>query len=139
MMNDVTPAGSRFGRNALSMVLGSAASQGLLFVSLLLFARLYEPEAIGLHALVVSMTGLFVTLATLRLDLALVLDRHREPARQVAGQVMIQSLVVAAFVAVALIWSGDSLQRLLAGDVDSRLWVGLLPLMIVTGAAYQIG
>lgn len=128
-----------FRENALRMVLGTAASQGILFLSLMLFARLYGPEAIGLQAIFVSVGGLLATLASLRLDLALVLERSDSQARWVGAQALLQGLAMALVVGAVVGVFGDEIRGRLTSDVESAAWLVLLPLSAMTGVALQVG
>lgn len=134
-----SPSSTGFGRNAAWMVIGTGASQGLVLVSLLVFARLYGPAAIGIQALYVSIAGLLVTLASLRLDLALVLERSDGRARWVGFQAVVQAVAVAVVVGIALLIAGSSIGAVLASDTSSHLWLALLPLACVLGVSMQVG
>ena len=135
----MTGRSAPFRRNAAIMVAGTALSQGLVFLGLVVLAHLYGPDAIGIQALFMSISGLLVTLASLRLDLALVLEKSDSDARSVGTQAIVQAVVLGALVALVIGLFGGQIGQLLTRQSDSHTWLYLVPLSIVTGVAYQVG
>lgn len=132
------PAGG-FRRNAIVMVVGSAASQGLALAVMPVLTRIYPPEALGAQALFISAGAALTVVATLRFDLAVVLPREERSAMRLLALGLYQSLALAmAVVAVAVIASGE-LRRHFTPDVDSSTWVWLLGPLVLMSAALQLG
>jgi O-antigen/teichoic acid export membrane protein len=117
--------GPSFARNALVMLVGSIVAQGLAVAVMPVLTRLYSPEAIGLQALFVSVSGAVVFIATLRLDLAVVLPQDSRTAGRLAALVLLQAVGVAA-VLVAL-------------AVPGLDWLALLAPMVLFGAVFWAG
>ena len=74
----------KFLYNVTLLTGGTAVGQGLFILLSPLLSRLYSPEAFGVFGVFVSTTGLLVSVATLRYELAIPLPSREEDARALA-------------------------------------------------------
>lgn len=81
--------------NARVMLGGFAIAQFLPILVAPLLTRLYAPEAFGLLTLFMSCLSVLVVLATLRLDLALVMTDQREDAKSLVAIVLFNTALIA--------------------------------------------
>lgn len=132
-------SGSGFLRNSLLMFGGAAGSQLLTFLVMPLLTRLFPPEAIGVHALVVSASGALVVIATLRLDLALVLPEDDGVAARLWWLGFYQGVATSFVVVVVALVAGDWIAASLAPEVSSSAWVWLLAPMVLAAVVTQMG
>ncbi len=126
-----------FVRNARVMLLGFALAQAMPLLASPFLTRLYAPEAFGLQALFVSWATVLTVVATMRMDLALVLAKDEREAGQLTGLVLVQlgvllgvlTLLAAVFAPAVARWSGQT------GHV---LWVWSLLPMVAGLVAVQV-
>ena len=76
---------SSFAANVLKLVTGSVIAQGLGVLAAPVIARLFAPEAFGVAALFVSITGIIGVVACLRYELAIMLPKTDEEAANLLG------------------------------------------------------
>ena len=133
------PASERpFGHNVFIMLLGTVAAQGIAIGVMPVLTRLYPPEAVGLQALFVSASTSLVIVATLRLDLAIVLPRAEHLSVHLVTLVSYQAWAVGSLVLiVSLLWTSE-ISGLISPTGDER-WLLLLGPMVIFGALTQIG
>lgn len=131
--------GRGFTRDALVMVVGSVAAQGVIVLSMPILSRLYSPEAIGIQALFMSVAGLLTVLATLRLDLAVVLPRDPAKARSILSVGTYQAIFVAAMVGSAALVAAEHMGRSLSPEVASTAWIWMLAPMVIAMTIVQMG
>jgi lipopolysaccharide exporter len=133
------PAGPRanhkaasFAGDTLKLVSGTVFAQVLSLVASPVLARLYGPEAFGVSALFVSITGLVSVVLCLRYELAIMLPKTDEEAANLfAGSLAIAFLM--SLLTVPIVWlSRPLIVRLMnAPELAPYLW--LLPLITFFG------
>jgi len=74
-----------FVKNVLTLITGSALSQIIIYVSILLLTRLFSTEIFGIYILFSSATLILKPLATLQYELAIVLTKKDEDAINLLG------------------------------------------------------
>jgi len=125
-----------FAKNAKVMLVGFALAQALPLLASPLLTRLFSAEAFGLQTLFVSWATVLGVLATLRLDLAIVLARDRREAGQIVALAALQTL----FVTVVVFALAATLGGAIAGSTghpDHVAWVWALIPMLVAMSATQ--
>lgn len=127
-----------FARSAVVMLVGSILAQGLAVAVLPILTRLYSPEAIGLQALFVSVSGVMVFVATMRLDLAVVLPQDPRTASRLVALVFFQAVVVGLLV-LLLAAPGLRVLREVVPGSPSQVWLCFLAPMILFGAIFWAG
>jgi lipopolysaccharide exporter len=100
---------------------GSIIARVIAFLSLLMVSRLYGPEDFGPWAIVVAVSGFLVPLATLRLELALVLPRSSRDASLVAIAAALQTIGIGIVTSLIVLVSGEPL----------RIWLHLPSTIVV--------
>lgn len=127
-----------FARSAVVMLVGSMVAQGLAVAVMPVLTRLYSPEAIGLQALFVSISGVLVFVATLRLDLAVVLPKESRTASRLVALVFLQAVVVALLVLMLASPGLTAVRDVLPGP-PTQVWLCFLAPMILCGAVFWAG
>lgn len=141
------PGNRRFSADALVMIVGTGLSQALLLCVMPIVTRLYTPEAISLHAMLVAVAAPTVVFATMRLDLAIVIARDSAEvdriARAVCTQVGVVSLGLLILTPVigphlfATIEDGSAGFRWMAALAVSVFFLSLM--QIASGSATRLG
>lgn len=100
-------------RHILVLVSGTAIAQIVAFAASLITARLFTPEVFGQFAIYGSLTAIAITVASLRLDMTIMLPERDDDARRIASIATISNIAVAA---------SASLLALLLHDVVLRIY-----------------
>ena len=121
---------------------GTLVGQGLFVLLSPFLSRLYSPEAFGVLGVFVSTTGLLVSVATLRYELAIPLPTEEEDARALAW---VGALAAAGFSLLLFglaFWVGPRYLRLfnihLQSAEQERLLLLALPLGVGIFGLYQV-
>lgn len=125
-----------FVRNARIMLVGFALAQALPLLASPLLTRLFSPAAFGLQTLFISWATVLGVIATLRLDLAVVLSANQRQATQIVSIATAQTAVVAALALSAAATSAPAIATA-TGHAELDLWIWLLAPMVVAMAAVQ--
>ena len=104
---------SSFAGNVLKLVTGSVFAQGLGVLVAPIVARLFAPEAFGVAALFVSITGIISVVACLRYELSLMLPETDEEAVNLLGASLFFVLIITGISALIVFLAGDSIVKVL--------------------------
>lgn len=104
-----------FARHVLTLVSGTAFAQVLQLVSMLFVGRLFTPTEFGIYTLVMSAVAAITPIAAARYDLAVVLPRRDNDARQLIRLCTWINTGVAILVTLAMVgvapWLGEVMSR----------------------------
>lgn len=123
--------------NVSILATGTAASQAVAIVVSIFTARIFTPEAFGEFALFSSISGIFMVIATLRYDVAIVLPDTDDEARQLARIATRANIVVSVF-ATILAFSLRSVVLRVWGSETLATWLPLVGLSIFCSAQVAI-
>jgi len=116
-----------FVRNVATVASGTAVAQAITMAFAPLITRLYGPEIFGLQGLFLSVVGLLSTVAALSYPTAIVLPKSDSDALSLAKLSIYIGLAMTLATAVALIFFGNPLFRLLNAEAISA-YTFLIPL-----------
>ena len=116
---------------------GTAGAQAIAITVSVVTARLFTPEAFGEFALYSSIAGIFMVIATLRYDLAIVLPESDDSARLLARLSTRANLVVSAL-AVVLAFAARPLVLQIWGSETLATWLPLVGLTVFCTAQVSI-
>ena len=116
---------------------GTAGAQAIAITVSVVTARLFTPEAFGEFALYSSIAGIFMVIATLRYDLAIVLPESDDSARLLARLSTRANLVVSAL-AVILAFAARPLVLQIWGSETLATWLPLVGLTVFCTAQVSI-
>lgn len=123
--------------NVSILATGTAASQAVAIVVSIFTARIFTPEAFGEFALFSSISGIFMVIATLRYDVAIVLPDTDDEARQLARIATRANIVVSVF-ATILAFSLRPVVLRVWGSETLATWLPLVGLSIFCSAQVAI-
>lgn len=129
--------GGGFARGAAVMLTATIAGQGAILLSLPILTRLYSTEAVGLQALYLSWASNITVLATLRLDLAVVIARTEDDASHLARMILLQTGVLVSAAVLVIAVFGDEIAHALG--TSSAGWLWLIAPMIACTALVLLG
>lgn len=111
------------------MLLGAGGGQAIAILAVPLISRLYSPEDYGYLTLVLSITGIFSSVVTLRFESAAMLPRSIAQARPLAWNAVLSSLFLSTLLGVVVgLLSHYDVGKL--GDFPGiGFWVGITTLL----------
>jgi O-antigen/teichoic acid export membrane protein len=120
---------SSFAGNVLKLVTGSVFAQGLGILAAPIVTRLFAPEAFGVAALFVSITGIMGAVACLRYELAIMLPKTDEEAANLLGVSLCFVIIITGISALIIFLVDDVVVQLLnSPELKKYLW--LVPIAI---------
>jgi hypothetical protein len=123
--------------NISILATGTAASQAVAIIVSIFTARIFTPEAFGEFALFSSISSIFVVIATLRYDVAIVLPDTDDEARQLARLATRANLVVSVL-ATILAFATRPVVLQVWGSKTLATWLPLVGLAIFCSAQVAI-
>lgn len=115
---------------------GFVIAQAIPLLAAPFLTRFYAPEAFGLQALFMSLTAVATTLATFRLDLAMLLADEREE-RELLGTILLLLLGVLILMAPLLFWGGTWIEARW-GARGATAWIWLLMPMAAASVFFVV-
>src|SRR5699024_11183200 len=94
-------------RHVTVLFSGTASAQVVVMIVSIFTARIFTPEMFGQFAIYGSLTAIAITVASLRLDMAVVLPEDDDTARRVTGIATVSNAVVAALFSVVALLGQD--------------------------------
>ncbi|MDN5900878.1 MAG: oligosaccharide flippase family protein, partial [Brachybacterium sp.] len=109
-------------RHVMVLLTGTAISQIVVMAVSTVTARLFTPEAFGQFAVFASLTAIATTIASLRLDMTIMLPEDDDEARRIARVATISNVVVAGlFTLAALVLRNFVIAQY--GDAELAAWL----------------
>ncbi len=120
---------SSFLSDVLKLVGGTAIAQAIGVLAMPIITRMYGPEAFGLSALFVSITGIIAVVACLRYELAIMLPERDDDAANLLALSLLLAVAMSIITALVVWLGGDKLLDLLnAQGLGPYLW--LMPISV---------
>ncbi len=124
-------------RNVAKLLTGTAAGQAIGFLAAPVLSRLYAPDDFGVVGVFLSVAGVVGVVAALRLELAVVVPKSDDDAREVVASGLLVIAGVVLFTALAVAFGGDLLSRML-GAPDLAPLLGFLPFYVGSLGVFQV-
>jgi lipopolysaccharide exporter len=128
--------GGSFGGNVIRLASGTAIAQVILMAATPILSRLYSPDAFGVAALFLAVTGIISVIGCLRYEYAIVLPEADAEARRLLFASMAIAVIVGAVSAVVVLLLGPLLLRGF-NMVDLQPFLWLIPVSIVAQSLIQ--
>ena len=127
---------SSFASDVLTLSVGTLFAQAILILVSPVLTRLYGPEDFGLFAIFQSVTGIFITVACLRYELAIMLpERDCEAANLLGLSILLAAATSALMVPMIWLLRDPLLRHLNAFELLPYLW--MVPLAVFLGGAFS--
>lgn len=134
LLRRLLPAGG-FRQQVARVAGGTAMGQGVLILLSPVLTRVYDPDAFGMLAAYLALVAVGGVVGSLRYQMAIVLPDDEDDAAAILGISLFTPLVVAAIVAMVLIFAGDAATRLINAEALRPYW-WVVPIGVVL-LAYQ--
>lgn len=117
--------------NVITLVSGSAISQGILLVATPFLTRLYTPEEFGIFALYLAIVGIISVVASWKYELAIMLPEEESDAQALLFLSVIIAFITSFFVFIIIFIFKDFI---INHTVNFNLFMWLVPVgVLVTG------
>ena len=116
-------------RGVLALVSGTAGAQLLTVLAAPILTRLYSPSSFGVFTYLFSVSAIIVSVASLRLELAIPLSGDIEAARRLTRMAMASAVVWASLTACVVLVAHGELSK--AANFDIMPWALWLPFLIL--------
>lgn len=127
---------SDYARNVYTMMTGTSLAQVIPLLAALLLTRIYDPFEFGLFNMIASLSAILGGVISGRYELAVMLPREQEKARQV-GQLSIFLSLVNSFVLFAVVAAFGKPIAGWLGEPAIEPWLYAIPLMVFLNGVYQ--
>lgn len=129
-------AKSSFSGDVLKLVGGTAFAQALSILASPIITRMYGPEAYGISALFISITGIISIIACLRYELAIMLPEKDEESSNLLALSLFLAILTCGLTAIVFWLGGKGLLELLnAEDLGPVIW--MVPVSVFLGGVFQ--
>jgi len=131
----MSKSSSCFSGNVLKLFLGSLFAQALGVLITPIVTRLFAPEAFGVAAIFVSITGIVGVVACLRYELSIMLPKTDEEAANLLAVSLFFILITTGIIALIIFLAGDGIANLLhSPEIKKYLW--LIPVSIFGSSTF---
>lgn len=128
---------SSIARSISMLVGGSGASQAINLLGTILVARLYGPHEYGLFAVFISAQAILLVFASMRLDLALVVEEYEDNILDIVFSITLISILV-SLISFILVATSHFLPTGFTGLIVESPAMWFLPITLLVGVQYQI-
>lgn len=129
------PKKSSFAGDVAKLASGTLFAQALAFLVMPILSRLFAPEAFGLVALYTSLSSLFIVVANLRYELAIMLPEDDSEAINVFGLSIFFTLVFTVLSSLFIFFWQEAIPGWL-NEPNIGPYVWLLPISIFVGGLF---
>lgn len=128
---------SKFVKNVIVVMSGTAMAQIITFISMPLITRLYGPESIGILGAFTAIVSILAPMAALTYPIAIVLPKSNSKARAIAKLAASISLVVGGIMTILLLFVSEPIISLFSlNSISSFLY--LLPIIVILTGFSQV-
>jgi O-antigen/teichoic acid export membrane protein len=126
---------STFGRNVITLIMGTGIAQAIPVAVSPILTRVYSPNQFGTLTLFISIFAIVSAIATMRYELAIVQPEKDEDAAALLVLSLLISLSVGVVLTLSVLLFGDEFTRWMG--VRGGAWLYFIPLSVVVGGAVQ--
>ncbi len=129
-MIDLFAHRSKFLTNTLKLVVGAGIGQAITLIIAPILTRLYTPSEFGIYTFFISIVGGFALIATLRYEMAIILQRDEKQAVNMASLSLLISFCICCFL-LLLVTTGALFLPDSLGTGVMKQWLFLLPFLVL--------
>lgn len=122
--------------NIITLISGTAISQGILFAATPLLTRLYTPEDFGYFSLYAAIVAVITSVASWKYELAIMLPKEEKDAQAILFLSIITTLISTLFVLLLIILFKNFIIQYLTSEVETFIWI--VPLGVLISGLYQV-
>ena len=122
--------------NIITLISGTAISQGILFAATPLLTRLYSPEEFGYFSLYAAIVAVITSIASWKYELAIMLPEKEKDAQAVLFLSIITTIISSAVVLLLIAVFRNFIIRHITNEIETFIWI--VPLGILISGLYQV-
>lgn len=132
---------NRFKRNSflvniITLISGTAVSQGILFAATPFLTRLYTPEEFGYFSLYAAIVAVLSSVASWKYELAIMLPKENKDAQAVLFLSIIATIITSVFVFILIIIFKEIIITHITSEVETFIWI--VPAGVLISGLYQV-
>lgn len=125
---------SKFTKNVLTLVTGTAIAQAIPLGLSPVLTRLYTPEDFGIFAIYMSIVAVGTVLVSLKYDLAIILPSNDKDAANITWLALIISVIISTVLLVVIFFLNKQLANILVSEEGQKKailkWLYFVPLSV---------
>jgi O-antigen/teichoic acid export membrane protein len=118
-----------FAKNTLTLMLGTIIAQAISIAIFPILTRIYSPEDFGLLSLYVAFISVLGVIATGRYELAIMLPKEEEDAKDLIKLSVLIAFIISAIIAIPLTFWRSEISDYFGNPAMAR-WLYLIPISI---------
>jgi len=122
--------------NIITLISGTAISQGILFAATPFLTRLYTPEEFGYFSLYAAIVAVITSVASWKYELAIMLPKEEKDAQAVLFLSIITTIISSALVFLIIAVFKNLIIKHLTNEVETFIWI--VPLGVLISGLYQV-
>ena len=127
---------SKFARNVITLMTGTALAQALPIAITPILTRMYTPEEFGVFAVYMAICSILAVLVTGRYELAIIVPEQDEDAINIMALSMLLSFIISFALFLVVFFAGNNISMLLGNESVSD-WLYFVPLTTLVMGCYQ--
>jgi O-antigen/teichoic acid export membrane protein len=122
--------------NIITLISGTAISQGILFAATPFLTRLFTPEEFGYFSLYAAIVAVITSVASWKYELAIMLPKEDKDAQAVLFLSIIATIISAVFVFILIAIFKNFIIQNITSEVEPFIWI--VPLGVLISGLYQV-
>lgn len=122
--------------NIITLISGTAISQGILFAATPLLTRLYSPEDFGYFSLYAAIVAVITSVASWKYELAIMLPKEEKDAQAVLFLSIITTIISSVLVFILILIFKTLIIEHISNEVETFIWI--VPLGVLISGLYQV-
>lgn len=128
---------SEFSKNLITMITGTTIAQLFPLLLLPVLARIYSVQEHGTFTLFFSILGALSILSTLRFELAIVIPKERDEAKQILKLSSVVSFIISILFFLITFFFNEKILKIFNADGDIGFWLYFIPVSLFLNGLIQ--
>lgn len=122
--------------NIITLISGTAISQGILFAATPFLTRLYTPEEFGYFSLYAAIVAVITSVSSWKYELAIMLPKEEKDAQAVLFLSIITTIISTVIVFLLILIFKNLIIEHITQEVETFIWI--VPLGVLISGLYQV-
>ncbi len=122
--------------NIVTLISGTAISQGILFAATPFLTRLFTPEEFGYFSLYAAIVAVISSVASWKFELAIMLPKEDKDAQAILFLSIIATIITSVFVFILIVIFKNFIIQNITSEVETFIWI--VPLGVLISGLYQV-
>ena len=122
--------------NIVTLISGTAISQGILFAATPFLTRLFTPEEFGYFSLYAAIVAVISSVASWKFELSIMLPKEDKDAQSILFLSIIATIITSVFVFILIVIFKNFIIQNITSEVETFIWI--VPLGVLISGLYQV-